>query len=144
MSQSHAKTPLWFWVVAGLAVVWNIIGVLSFIGHVTISAEALAEMEAAERALFENAPAWSTASFAIAVSTGLIGSVLLVLRKSLAFPVFVVSLVAVIIQFTYWLFMTNSPEVYGGQAYTMPAMVTVIAIALVWFSNFAKAKSWLN
>ena len=101
-------------------------------------------MESAERALFENAPAWSTASFAIAVAAGLLGSVLLILRKSLALPVFMISLVAVIIQFTYWLFMTNSPEVYGGQAYTMPAMVTVIAVALVWFSKFTKGKGWLN
>ncbi len=145
MSQSLAKPPVWFWIVAGAALIWNIIGVMSFIGLVTLTPQAIAEMPVAEQALFENTPLWSTVAFAVGVFGGVFGCVFLLLRKNLAMTFFVASLVGVIAQFTYWLFMTDAVAVYGAQhAYAMPAAVTIIAIALVWFTMMAKGKGWIG
>ncbi len=144
MSQSDVKTPVWFWIVAALAVAWNLVGVMSYIGQVTLSAEALAAMSDAEQALFENTPAWATSAFAIAVFAGVLASLCLVLKKAWAGPLFILSLVAIIIQFTYWLFLSGATAVYGGQTYIMPGMVTAIAIFLLWFSQMAKNKGLLR
>jgi hypothetical protein len=138
------KPPVWFWIVAIVAIVWNLMGVVSYISTVMTSPEAIAAMPQAEQALYNNTPIWATSAFAIAVFAGVAGSVLLLLRKSIAFPVFGISLAGIIIQMSYWLLMTNSIAVYGPGGVTMPIMVIIIGIFLVWFSSMAKAKGWLR
>jgi hypothetical protein len=138
------KLPVWFWIVAIVAIFWNLMGVVSYISTVMISPEAIAAMPQAEQALYNNTPIWATSAFAIAVFAGIAGSVLLLLRKSIAFPVFGLSLAGIIIQMSYWLLMTNSIDVYGPGGVAMPIMVIIIGAFLVWFSNMAKAKGWLR
>ena len=146
MSETNsASAPVWFWIIGALAIAWNAMGVMSYVTTVGMSPETLAAMAEAERALFENTPTVINAAFAIAVFAGLGGSVLLLLRKKLAHLVFLVSFAAIIAQFTYWLLMTNSIEVYGfAHAVTMPALVTIIGVFLIWFSKIAKGKGWLG
>lgn len=144
MSSIITKPPVWFWIVAGVGVVWNIVGILSFIGMTTINADALSQMPAAERALYENTPLITTIAFAVAVFGGLIGAVLLLLRKSLATTFFIASLLGIIVQFGYWLFMSGASKVYSpGELYAMPAMVTIIAVFLLWFARMSRARGWI-
>ena len=144
MQSNRASAPVWFWIIAGAALVWNIVGVLSFVGFATMTPDAIAEKPVAEQALLANTPVWSTIAFAIGVFGGVFGCVFLLLKKKLAIPFFIVSLIAVIAQFSYWLFMTDSIAVYGAQnAFTMPVLVTAIAVALIWFAMSAKRKNWL-
>ncbi len=144
MSQESIKLPIWFWIVAGVALVWNAMGVMSFISAATMSADAIAKLPEAEGALYVNTPIVTTIAFAVAVFGGLFGSLFLLLRKSLATTLFAASLVGIVIQFSYWLFMTDAPNVYGGEAYLMPALVTIVAVGLLWFSNMAKGKGWIS
>lgn len=144
MSQTSAKSPAWFWGVAGAALLWNLVGVISFFSIVTMSAETIAAMPAAESALYERMPLLTKVAFAVGVFGGVAGSVLLLLRKKNAVLVFIVSLVGIVVQFSHWLFMTDAPNVYGGEAFLMPALVTVIAAALVWFSKSAEGRGWIR
>jgi len=138
------KPPVWFWVIVIVAILWNLMGVVSYISTVMISPEAIAAMPQAEQVLYNNTPIWATSAFAIAVFAGVAGAILMVLRKSIAFPVFGLSLAGIIIQMSYWLLMTNSIDVYGPGGATMPIMVIIIGAFLVWFSSLAKAKGWLR
>ena len=142
--ESIGGTPRSFLVIGIIALLWNLMGVMSYIMHVTMSPEALANMPEAERALMESSPAWATGAFAIAVFGGTLACVGLLLKKAWSAPLFLVSLVAIVVQFTHWLFMTAAMEVYGMEALGMPLLVTVIAIFLVWYSRSAKAKGWLS
>ncbi len=141
--ESIGGTPRSFLIIGIIALVWNLFGVMSYIMHVTMSPEALAQLPEAERALYESSPAWATGAFAIAVFSGVLGCVGLLLKKAWAAPLFLVSMLAVIVQFGHWLFLTNSVEVYGIEAVFMPLLVTVVAIFLVWYSRDAKIKGWL-
>ena len=144
MSEATKSVPVWFWVVAGLALVWNGFGAMAFTGFVTMSPEALAEYPEAEQALLQSYPGWATIVYAIAVFSGVIGSLLLLLRKGLATIVFIASLLAIIVQFSYWLFMSGAAEVYEpAQLYAMPVAVIVIAVFLIWFSKMASRKGWI-
>ena len=110
---SSAKLPSWFWVVAVLAVVWNIFGVLAYLGDVTAGEEALAKMSAEQREMFENRPSWLIGSYAIAVFSGLAAAALLLWRKALAVPLFAISLAAVAsyrwaMSFSAWVHSQNS------------------------------------
>ena len=77
-------------------------------------------------------------------SQPLLGCVGLLLKKAWCVPLFLVSLLAIIVQFSHWLFMTAAIEVYGSETYMMPLLVTAIAALLVWYSRGAKSKGWLQ
>jgi hypothetical protein len=128
---SSIKVPTWFWVVAVIALLWNLLGCMAYVMEVTKTEEAIAALPAAEQALYAEIPAWATAAFALAVFGGALGCVALLLRKSWAVPLFVVSLIALCIQMYHSLFMIDSIAVYGPGSAAMPAMVILIAIALL-------------
>ena len=98
--------------------------------------DALSELLPEQVALIESTPQWLTGIFAIATLTGLLGSVFLLLRKSLAVSLFLISLVGVLIQMGYSFFATNALEVYGTvQGLIMPLIVIFIAFYLYFFSK---------
>ena len=138
------KIPTWFYVVATVAVIWDAMGVWAYISTMTLSAEALAAMSQAEQEIHNATPAWANGAFAIAVFGGLIGSLLLLLKKSLALPVLIVSLLAILIQMYNAFFIMDSFAVFGPGGMIMPIMVIVIAVLLVWLANSAKSKNWIN
>ena len=138
------RPPKSFYWIAGAAFVWDLLGVAAYIGTVTASPEALAELPAAQQELIANTPAWSTGLFAIAVWGGVIGTLLLLLRRALALPVLIASLAAVVINGGYTWFMTNAFEVLGAGQAMFSAVIFVIAAFLVWFANDAKGKGWIN
>jgi uncharacterized membrane protein len=141
---SLAKAPRWFVVVAIVALVWNLLGVAAYIMQVSMSTESLAALPEAERALYESMPAWATAAFALAVNGGALGCLLLALKKSLALPVLVISLAAVLVQMFHAFVISNSFEVLGPTGLVMPVLVLVIAVYLVHLARSAKANGWLS
>ncbi len=142
--ESIGGTPRSFLVIGIVALLWNALGVFFYLMEVTRSPEALAQMAEAERALIESLPSWVTGAYATAVFLGLLGCAGLLLKKAWGVTLFMVSLVAIVVQMGYWLFMTNSPEVYGSEVFVMPVIVTAIGAFLVWYSRAAKAKGWLS
>ncbi len=145
INSTKQKPSIWFWVLAIFFLLWNIMGVLSFFSHTFITEEALAKLPANERELYAEYPLWTTIVFAIAVFSRLLGSIGLVLRKKWAKIVFIISLCAIIPQMIHNVFFTKSLDVYGTlQATTMPILVVVFGVSLVWFSNFSLNKKWIS
>jgi len=144
MNKGKNKIPVWFWIVSTVAILWNIMGVASFFMQIMISDETLQALPINERELYGNYPLWTKIAFALAVFGGLFGSIALLLRKKYAKPLFLISLVAIIIQMYHHLFMINSIEVYGTEAWIMPILVFIIGILLVWFSWFCYKKNWIK
>lgn len=143
MSDSNKiKAPKWFMIVAAVLLVWNIFGVVAYIMHVTMSPEALAALPEAQRQIYENTPDWATAAFAIAVNGGVLGCLLLLLKRSLAGLFLQLSLAAVLVQMFHAFFMSNSFAVFGPGGLVMPVMVIVFAIYLVMLAAKAKAHRW--
>ncbi|MDO6675575.1 hypothetical protein MK851_05135 [Tenacibaculum sp. 1B UA] len=143
MTDSNKPTTL-FWIIGVAALVWNGLGVMSYIGQAYMTDEVKAALPEAERALYENVPTWVTATFAIAVFAGLLGSTFLLMRKKLARPMFLISLIAIIIQMSYNLFMSRATEVYGPGSVIMPIMVIVIGVFLLMYTKKTIAKGWLS
>lgn len=143
-ANAAAKMPAWFWIIARLAVIWNLAGVGAYLADVTRSDAALAALPQAERALYEAVPAWATGAYAIAVFAGLGGSLLLALRKNLATAVLGLSLAGVAVQMFHAFALSDTIAVVGPASVIMPAVITVIAAALIWFSVYAKRRAWLT
>ncbi len=145
MEKRNVKLPIWFWIVAVVFLLWNIIGVMSFVGHTFITEEAISKLPSAERELYESYPQWATIVFAIAVFFGITGSLGLILKQKWCKMAFIISLFAIIIQMSHNVFFTKSIAVYGlAQAITMPILLVVIGTFLVWFSKYSSHKGWLK
>ena len=132
-----------FWIIGGAALVWNILGLLMYYREVTLTPEDLATLTEAQQA-FMMKPAWATSAFAVAVTTGVLGSLLLLLRKSLAIIMFAVSLLAIIVQNVHAFLLADGIGAWGAAGTVVPALVIVIAVALLLYSQSAKAKNWLG
>lgn len=130
------KAPIWFWVVAILALLWNGIGVAAYFAQVTMSEQQFAALPQVEQQLLAAQPFWYTAAFAIAVFAGLVGSLLMLMRKRLAVRMFLLSLLAVIVQFAgHFIVKGHAEYISSTQGWLMPSLILFIAIALAMFSR---------
>ena len=145
MVDSHSAKPTsGFRIIGGAALIWNLLGIMTYLMQVTMSPETLATMPEAERALYTDIPAWATSAYAIAVFGGTLASIGLLLRKSWAVPLFLVSLLAIVVQMSHALFMTDAIALFGASVAAMPVLLIVIAALLLWYSMSAKQRGWLG
>ena len=138
-----AKPPGWFRVVAVLALLWNLLGVWSYLSKVGMAPEMM-KMTPEEVELAASMPVWATAGFAVAVFGGLLGSIGLVLGKAWARLVLILSLIAMVTKFGWWCFMSGLMELEGNAVLVMPAVVIAIAVLLIWIANMGVKKGWLT
>ena len=141
---TSTKPPVWFTVVAVLAIIWNAMGVMAYIMQVTMTPEDLAALPAEEQALYAELPAWYTGAFAIAVFGGALGALAMVIRKAAAYPLFMISFVGILVQMVYNFFMSRAVDVYGPGGMIMPVMVLLFGAALIRISKTAKKNGWIS
>jgi hypothetical protein len=134
--------PVWFRIVALLAILWNAFGVFQYLSSVGLFGDPMASLDEAQRAAVESIPAAIIGAFAIGTFAGLIGSLGLLLRKRWAFPLLVVSLVALAALEGWIVFMSGALDAFGGIA--LPATITVVAILLAWLAYHARRRGWLG
>lgn len=116
-----------------------------FLGSVFALESLIEGMTDAQKELYRNNPLWVMIGFGMGVIFGTLGCLCLLIRKRWALPVFILSLVGVLIQQSYFYFFSNTIEVMGGpSAAIMPVFVLIIAIVLVFFSKWAISKNWLR
>ncbi|MFT5892359.1 MAG: hypothetical protein ACI9Y7_002469 [Dokdonia sp.] len=144
MKTTH-KPNTAFWIIAIIAIIWNIMGVGAFIGQSFVTDEAIALLPIDQAELLNNIPSWVVVIFGIAVFAGLLGSILLLMKKKLAVSIFMLSLLAVIIHQGYFFFTVDSIGIYGWvQGLIMPVIVILIAMFLYMYSKIATGKGWLS
>ena len=136
--------PKSFYWISGLLFAWNLVGISIYVGEMTISEEALAGMTEAQRAFITMKPAWAKSVYAIAVTAGTLGCLLLLLRKALAVPVLIVSLVCVLLQNLHGFFLSNGWDAYGPAGLGISLPVIAIGAYLVKYSLDAKNKGWIS
>ncbi len=144
MSDTNSNVPIWFWLVASLALIWNLIGVMAFIHAVIMTPETLATMSQAEQALYHKTPPWINIIFAIATIGSLLGCVALLLKKSFATSLFIISFIAILIQMGNAFFLVDSTEGFGPNGIIMPILIIVVAFLLILFSKKATENGWMN
>ncbi len=132
--------PTWFWVVSGVGLVWNLIGVGAFVGQMTMD---LTTLSAAEQAFYESTSAWATVAFAVAVFGGVLGYVGLLLRQSWAFAMFVACLLGIVVQDSHSIFFSDGIEVFGPAGLILPLFTFGIAAALAWFARYSEQQGWI-
>ncbi len=139
------KPPMSFWVIGGVLLFWNLVGLLFYYMQVTMPPEVIAEnFSDAQQAFLNNTPTWATSAYAIAVTSGVLASALLLLRRSVAFMLYVVSFVGVLVQDFEAFILSDGLAVWGSGALVLPSVVIIICVFAIVYSRNAKAKGWLR
>lgn len=141
---TSTKPPVWFWIVAVVALLWNALGIMAYLMRAYLTDDAIAALPEEQQVYLQNQPAWYMGVFALAVFGGTLGSLLLLLRKALAYWVFVVSLVCVVAQWSYDLFMVENSPAFESSGMAMAVMIPLFSVALVFISRTAKSKGWIG
>jgi len=129
-----------FWAIGAVALIWNLMGVINF--FVQMNPDMLAAYRESERAIIELRPAWATGAFVIAVFGGALGCLLLLLRKSAAYYLFITSLLGVIATMAHTL---GAGINFGlGEILGIILMPLVVAAFLIWYAKQARSKGWIN
>jgi hypothetical protein len=139
-----AARPNWFWIVAFVALLWNLLGLAMFALHWSMGPEELAALPEGQRRMLEDVPAWAWVSYAVAVVAGTLASIVLLLRRRLAVALFWISLAGVLLLQVVWtMFLSGAPAILGASSLAMPILVAVIAVLLVLFSRHAARRGWI-
>lgn len=140
MSDTHVaragRTPKHLWVVGILALLWNAMGAFDYVMTETRNAAYMDQFTPEQLDFFYGFPAWVIASWAIAVWGGVLGVVLLLARKCLAYPVLLVSFVAMVVT-TIRNYAFAGGLAVAGDATTLifSAAIFLIALALVFYAR---------
>ena len=138
------KPPIWFWIASIIALIWNAMGINQYLqqAYNTESFRALYTPE--QLVLSDSSPVWVTAAFAIAVFGSVLACMLLLLRKKLAKTVFLVALIAIVVQMTHGLIIAKSYEVSSTLQTSMAIIVPIVGLLLYMFAKRSAEKGWIN
>ena len=140
---TRSSVPRWYWVIAAVALLWNLMGCAFFAIEIFAQEAAMESMTQAQKEWARSIPGWIYFVYGVAVTTGVAGSIGLFLRKSWTIAMFAICLAAVTVQMVYTMLIGGGLQVMGPSGLVMPAMVIGIAAALLWFSWFARSRGWL-
>src|SRR3546814_4457630 len=144
MESKAMKVPASVWIVGALALLWNLVGVAAFVMQVAMPAEALGAMPAEQRAIYEATPAWLYVFYGLATFGGVAGSIGLLLRRRWAVPVYLLALVALVLQVVASYAVPPAWSVSGAAGLAFPVLLVAIAICLWLFSRRMAARGVLR
>jgi hypothetical protein len=146
MADALTKTPWHIWLIGVIAVLFNAIGVFDFVMSMARGAEyqASAGMTPEQIAHYQQMPGWMTLVWAVGVFGAFLASILLLLRRKLALPVFVLSLAAFLISLLYTYVLTNGGAVMGRQMAITSAAIAALLVFFCWYSRFMAVRGVLR
>ena len=133
--RERLRTPWHLWVVGVVALLWNAMGCLDYTMTQMQGDAWLANMDPTElqMAYFHAMPAWTDAAWAILVWGGVLGAILLLLRRKLAVPVFVASFLGWAAGAVYTFGLSNGMEAMGPW-WPMLVVKGGVAAFFVWYA----------
>jgi len=126
----------YFWIIASLIFIWNLLGVIHYLNSIDASVESLVApgMTIEQAKFFLNVPSYFFAVFALGVWSGMLGSVLLLFRKAWAAPAFLFS-TAMIIVSSILDGVHGTFSVLGSSYMVIMTVTLVIALFSAWYSK---------
>ena len=130
---ARAGAPLHFWIVAGVALLWNGFGGFDYtMSH--LQGEAYyraAGMTDAQIAYMATYPSWMHAVWAVGVWGSVLGSVLLLLRSRWAVHAFVASFLGALGNAAY---TAASPGAGEAMGLLMPLVILAACLFFIWYA----------
>ena len=126
------KTPVWFWIVGVVALIWNSFGAVDYTLTQMGNEAYLAAFTEEQLAFYLGFPVWYEAVWAIAVWTAVAGSLALLIRSKYAAPVFLASLAFFVISAIYLYGFTPAYDLMGGIGGVIFSAVIFASLVAFW------------
>ncbi len=137
MNDTNVSGVHWsFWAIGAVGLAFNVMGCINLLSQ--MNADMVASMPEAHRTLIESRPAWGTGAFAVAVFGAAIGGILLLLKKSIAYYLFIASLLGAVVAQIPILGVASFPMLVGGLSQI------VVTAFLLWYSKRSENKGWVS
>lgn len=145
MQMLGTKRPGWFILLLGMLILWGVAGCTAFFAHVFYGPSIDPNATDWDRAYFDALPGWFAWDYGLAVGAGLAGSLAMLLRSRLAWVLYVLSLIAVLVQFGY-VFAATDLMAHKGAMATLPFPLFIVAMAVLqlWLASYAHRKHWIS
>ena len=141
-----SKPNTLYWIIATIALLWNLMGLYFFVNeNFLMTEEVLAAMPEANRNLIANSPEWGPVVYGIATVGGVLASICMLMRRKLQIPLFLISLLAIVVQMGYgWIVQKSAEVLEPGMGIILPALVVVFALFFFFYSKRIVKKEWLG
>jgi hypothetical protein len=139
----YSPRPLagWFKPAAIVSALFMAFGAASYVSHVMTDVSTL---PLDQRELLNAEPWWMTGAYGLAVWPGLAGAILLLLRRKLAEPVLLLSLIGTIIWFAGFLLVPRLREGMSSEALLLPIIIVALTWTIFWFARHSRMRGWLR
>ena len=143
MDDSYSPRPVasWFMIAAAASLLFMGLGCIMYLTHVFADPNA---MPLDQRAAFQAEPAWVTGANAVAVWVGLIGTVLLVMKRKLAEWALLVSVIAVLAWLAGLIVVGPLREAMSANDLIVALVVAALTWTIYWFARHSRQRGWLR
>ncbi|WP_394730983.1 hypothetical protein [Altererythrobacter sp. GH1-8] len=133
MARLTPKTPWHLWVVGIVTLLWNGIGIMSYM-MTRLGNLADLGMTADQIAYFDSYPVWANTFWALGVWGAFFGSILLLARSRWAVPAIAISLIGLVGTSVYQHVLTETPA-----SLSSPAIAITIWVVTIFMFFYARA-----
>jgi hypothetical protein len=141
MSETHRETVAgWFWPAASAALLFELLGGYMFLSQMSVDP---ALLEPDQRLMWEAAPVWMLVAYGVAVVTGILGAVLLLLKRRLSEALLGVSLLAAIVQFSALVVVADLRNLVAADDLFVPTVILLACYGIWQLARTARKRGWL-
>lgn len=139
------QTPWHLWVIGVVSLLWNAVGAFDYVMTETRNPDYMAQFTQEQVAYFTGFPVWVVFFWAIGVWGAVLGSVLLLLRREWAEPMFWFSLAGMIGTSVYTFLITGPQAVaaMGTMGIVFSAVVLVVGVLLALYARAMRRRGVL-
>ena len=126
------------------ALLWNLIGDASFVAQYSMDTAEMAKTDPYTARIYAQMPLWAWGAFAVSVGAATLGSILLLMRRAAAVPLYLLSLIAIIVTFGHSFLSTDMLAIKGWTATLFPALIFVLGVAQFLYARAQVTKGVLQ
>ena len=136
-----SKPEVKFWVVGAFSLIWSVMGCYNYITQ--SNPEVSAQFPEAYQMIIKGRPSWVSLSLVIAAFGGALGSALMLMRRAVARPVLLLSLLGMMAALLQALWVIGSAP-GAGNIFIDIGISFVVAAYLVWFTHRKVGRNFLR
>ena len=136
----NTARPGWVTIVSVLFLLWNLVGIAAFVMQYSMTPADIAKLSSVEQAMWGEIKPWTWAAYAVAVLSGTAGAIALLRHSVKAVPLFLLSIAALLVQFSYAFgFVMGAGHL---EILAFPTFIIVMAVVEFFFSRDWRNKNW--
>lgn len=137
------KAPKHLWIIGVVALLWNLMGVYDYLMTQTRNEAYMSKFTPEQLEFFYGFPTLIVSAWAVAVWGGLLGAVLLLMRRGMAVWVLLASFLCMVVTAIHNFFIANGAEVMGSTGTIFSVVIFVIALGLFLYARAMKGRGVL-